>query len=105
MNGPYDVIDIGKRLKVEYGPFIEVRANVTADDQGNPVNFDDCHDLTGWEYVDVYIKVSGTNPSWDITPVFGQDESSFDFYDGQSITVLKDEIRRVQVLGVSCLYF
>lgn len=102
MNGPYDVVDTGRLLKVEYGPVSVVRANVTVDDAGNPANFDDCHDLTGWEYVDVYIKVSGTNPSWDITPIFGQD---VDFYDGEKITVIKNEVRRIQVLGAPCLYF
>lgn len=105
MNGPYDVVDIGRRLKVEYGPFVEVRTDVIADDAGNPVNFDDCHDLTGWEYIDIYIKVSGTDPSWDITPIFGQDEVNFNFHDAETITIHKNEIRRLRVCGAPCIYF
>jgi len=105
MNGPYQVVDTGKLLRVEYGPFVEVRANVSSDDAGNPINFDDCHDLTGWEYVDVYIKLSGTNPSWDITPVFGDIDGGAEFYDAETITVQKNEIRRIRLFGAGCLYF
>lgn len=105
MNGPYQVIDAGRLLHVEYGPFIEVRANVSANDVGNPANFDDCHDLTGWEYVDVYVKISGSNPSWDITPIFGIDDGDFTFFEGETITVTKNEVRRLQVFGAPCLYF
>ena len=105
MNGPYEPVDTGKRLKVEFGDFINVREKVDSDDVGNPANFDNCHDLTGWEYVDVYIKISGTNPSWDITPIFGQDEDEFNFHDAETITVSKNEIRRIRVCGAACLYF
>jgi hypothetical protein len=105
MNGPYDVVDTGKRLQVEYGEFVEVRSNVMTNDVDNPVNFDNCHDLTGWEYVDVYVKVSGSNPSWDITPIFGIDDGSFTFFEGETITVTKNEIRRLQIFGAPCLYF
>jgi len=105
MNGPYQVVDAGRVLHVEYGPFISVRTNVSSDDAGNPANFDDCHDLTGWDFVDVYIKLSGTNPSWDITPIFGDTENEGDFYDGETITVQKNEIRRLQALGAGCFYF
>ena len=105
MNGPYDVVDTGKHLKVEYGETIDVRTNVTSDDEGNPANFSDCHDLTGWEYIDVYIKLSGTDPSWDITPIFGQDDEDFNFHDAETITVQKNEIRRLHICGAPCLYF
>ena len=105
MNGPYDPIDTGKNLEVTYGPTVVVRSNVTVNDAGNPANFNDCHDLTGWEYVDVYIRVSGTNPSWNITPIFGENDNGIYFYDGEGITVTKNEVRRIKVLGASCLYF
>jgi hypothetical protein len=105
MNGPYQVVDAGRVLHVEYGPFISVRTNVSSDDVGNPANFDDCHDLTGWDFVDVYIKLSGTNPSWDITPIFGNIDGGSEFYDAETITVQKNEIRRIRLLGAGCLYF
>ena len=105
MNGPYDVIDTGRNSRIEYGNIITVRENITSDDIANPQNFDDCFDLSGWEYIDVYIKVSGTNPAWDITPIFGLDEANFDFYDGEGISVSKNEVRRMQVLGAKYLYF
>ena len=105
MHGPYDVVDTGKRLKVEYGEMIDVRLNVTLDDAGNPTNFSNCHDLTGWEYIDVYIEITGTNPSWDITPIFGQYDGSVIFHDAETITVQKNEIRRIRIFGAPCLYF
>ena len=105
MNGPYQVVEAGKVLHVEYGPFISVRTNVNSDDAGNPANFNDCHDLTGWDFVDVYIKLSGTNPSWDITPIFGNIDGGNEFYDAETITVQKNEIRRIRLLGAGCLYF
>ncbi len=105
MNGPYSVVDVGKILRVEYGPLIDVRAAVSDNDSGNPANFDNCHDLTGWEYIDVYVKVSGTNPSWDITPIFGINDGAFTFFEGETITVTKNEIRRLQVFGAPCIFF
>ncbi len=105
MKGPYEAVDIGKIIKVEYGPLVPVRSLVSDDDNGNPADFADCHDLTGWEYIDVYIKVSGAGPSWDITPVFGVDDGSFTFFDGATVTITKNEVRRLQVFGAPCVYF
>lgn len=105
MKGPYHPVDIGRHVYVEFGPDVVVRANVQDDDAGNPAHCDDCHDLTGWEFIDVYVKVSGTNPSWDITPIFGKISGDVTFYDAETITVRKNEIRRVQVFGANCFYF
>jgi hypothetical protein len=104
MNGPYNPVDIGENVHVEFGPDIFVREDVFRNDEGNPVNYDNCHDLTGWEFIDVYIKVSGGYPSWDITPIFGRISEENVFYDAETITIRKNEIRRIQVFGADCFY-
>ncbi len=105
MQGPYRPVDTGKVLKVTYAPLVTVRENVTVNDSGNPSNTDVCHDFTGWEVLDIYIKVSGTDVSWDITPIFGDGSDDGVFYDGVTITVTGNEMRRIQGMGAPCVYF
>lgn len=104
MNGPYEAVDSGKRSNIEFGPFITARENVTVNDSGNPANYDNCFDLSGFEYVEVYVKLSGTNPVWDVTPLFGQDEVDFIFHEGQKMTVASNEKRILPVTGAKYFY-
>ncbi len=106
MLGHFDSVDIGRVTQVEFGPLITARTNVTEDDPGNPLNLDDCIDLTGWEYIDVYVKLSGENAYWQVVPIAALDKDSTDFYDNSSITVYQQNmVRRIQVPAVPILYF
>lgn len=104
MSGPYQAVDTGRHSSLEFGPFITVRENVTVDDAGNPANYDNCFDLTGFEFVEIYLKLSGTNPQWDITPLFGQDEADYTFHEGQKITVNSNVKLTLSVLGAKYFF-
>jgi len=105
MNGPYSIVDSGKFSSLEFGPFITVRENVMADDAGNPANYDNCFDLTGYEFIEIFVKLSGTSPEWDITPLFGQDEADHVFHEGQRVTVNSNLKMTLSVLGAKYFYF
>ncbi len=105
MSGPYEVIDVGKFSRLEFGPFIDARVNVISDDVGNPVDYINCFDLSGYEFIEIFIKLSGTNPEWDITPLFGQDESDYVFHEGQKVTVNSNLKMTLSVLGAKYFYF
>lgn len=85
--------------------WVKVRNAVAANDSGNPT-VETGIDVDGIKEVAVSIKLGGTSPTWDVTPIFWNDHDDADrFFDDQTKTVTEDVVYRLKVGSSRRMYF
>ncbi len=69
---------------------MELHRDVSDNDTGNPTDTTGAVNCLGRSHAVIDVKLDGTDPSWDITPLFWN-EASGQYHEGTIRTVVKDE--------------